>query len=511
MDIIELNGSHLSFEQFEQIVKQNAFVKLEQEALVRVRSARALIYELDKRGEKVYGLNTGVGWNKDRKVEAEYFDTYNKSLLRSHCIGIAPECCEAEIRGTLLIRLNGILSGHTGVSEKIVLYLAEFLNRGIHPVIRKRGSVGAGDIGTLSDIGMVMIGEGEAYFQGERLSGAIALKKAELSPIVLGPKDGLGIVSSNAGSASQAGVFILEAAHFLKVSHLVFCLSLEALNGITAPYNETVNKLRGYNGQIISARLCREFLDGSYLYEPDLDRALQDPLSFRDYCAVTGGVLDAFHYVKGQLLTEMNTTCDNPCLIPEEDRISCSANFEPLAWVLGIEMFTLGLGHVSKMTASRLIKLANPQFTGLSRFLAPNEEQVIAFSTIQKAIGALDAENRMYVNPSSMDYLELAGGIEDHATNASLAVEKARKLLDNLYYMAGIELMHGAQAMDLRNREKASGIKLGSGTSKLYTDFRKKITFLEEDRNLSIDIGKSYEFLKSYDLSVIESKTLGEI
>lgn len=511
MDIIELNGSHLTFEQFELVVKQKATVKLEEEALVRVRSARALIYELDKRGEKVYGLNTGVGWNKDRKVEAEYFDAYNKSLLRSHCIGIAPECCEAEIRGTLLIRLNGFLSGHTGVSEKIVLYLAEFLNRGIHPVIRKRGSVGAGDIGTLSDIGMVMIGEGEAYFKGERLSGAIALKKAVLSPIILGPKDGLGIVSSNAGSASQAGVFMLEAAHFLKVSHLVFCLSLEALNGITAPFNETVNKLRGYKGQIISARLCREFLDGSYLFEPYPGRALQDPLSYRDYCAVTGGVLDAFHYVKGQLLTEMNTTCDNPCLIPEEDRISCSANFEPLAWVLGIEMFTLGLGHVSKMTAGRLIKLANPQFTGLSRFLAPNEEQVIAFSTIQKAIGALDAENRMYVNPSSMDYLELAGGIEDHATNASLAVEKARKLLDNLYYMAGIELMHGAQAMDLRNREKASGIKLGSGTSKLYTDFRKKITFLEEDRNLSIDIRKSYEFLKAYDLSVIKNKTLGEI
>lgn len=511
MDIIELNGSNLNFEQFELVVKKKATVKLEEEALVRVRSARALIYELDKRGEKVYGLNTGVGWNKDRKVEAEYFDAYNKSLLRSHCIGIAPECCEAEIRGTLLIRLNGFLSGHTGVSEKIVLYLAEFLNRGIHPVIRKRGSVGAGDIGTLSDIGMVMIGEGEAYFKGKRLPGAIALKKAVLSPIVLGPKDGLGIVSSNAGSASQAGVFMLEAAHFLKVSHLVFCLSLEALNGITAPFNETVNKLRGYQGQIISARLCREFLDGSYLFEPYPGRVLQDPLSYRDYCAVTGGVLDAFHYVKGQLLTEMNTTCDNPCLIPEEDRISCSANFEPLAWVLGIEMFTLGLGHVSKMTASRLIKLANPQFTGLSRFLAPNEEQVIAFSTIQKAIGALDAENRMYVNPSSMDYLELAGGIEDHATNASLAVEKARKLLDNLYYMAGIELMHGAQAMDLRNREKASGIKLGSGTSKLYTDFRKKITFLDEDRNLSIDIRKSYEFLKTYDLTAIESKTLGEI
>lgn len=511
MDIVELNGSKLNFEEFEQIIKQKAQVKLEDEALVRVRSARALIYELDKRGEKVYGLNTGVGWNKDRKVEAEYFNVYNKSLLRSHCIGIAPECSEAEIRGTLLIRLNGILSGHTGVSEKIVQYLAEFLNKGIHPVIRKRGSVGAGDIGTLSDIGMVMIGEGEAFLKGERLSGDAALKKAGLSPLVLGPKDGLGIVSSNAGSASLAGVFMLEAAHFLKVSHLVFCLSLEALNGITAPYDEMVNQLRGYSGQIISARLCREFLDGSYLYEPDPDRALQDPLSFRDYCAVTGAVLDAFHYVKGQLLTEMNTTCDNPCLIPEEYRISCSANFEPLAWVLGIEMFTLGLGHVSKMTAGRLIKLANPQFTGLPRFLSPSEDQVIAFSTIQKSIGALDAENRMYVNPSSMDYLELAGGIEDHAANASLAVEKAGKLLDNLYYMAAIELMHGAQAMDLRNREKTSKINLGSGTSKLYKAFRKEITFLDEDRNLSIDIRKSYEFLKTYDLSGIESKTLGEI
>lgn len=403
--------------------------------------------------------------------------------------------------------------------------MAEFLNKGIHPVVCKRGSIGEADIGTLSAMGLVMIGEGEAYYEGKRLTGAKALVKAGLTPLT--PKDGLGIISSNAQSAAFAANFLLEAGHFLKVSQLVYCLSLEALNGVTAPLDKTVNELRGYSGQISSAKLCRSFLTGSYLFENNSERALQDPLSFRDHCAVTGAVLDAYQYVNQQLVTELNTTDDNPCLIPEEGRMSGSANFEPLAWVLGIEMFTIGLSHISKMIAKRLIKLVNPQFTKLPRFLSPREEAVIAFSTVQKTIVSLDAENRMYAASSSMDFMELAGGIEDHATNAPMTVEKGRKLLDNLYYMIGIELMHSVQAIDLRNQKALKEckdakeqsdvtkdkmktrlntdeeknihkIKLGLETTKLYESFRQQVSYLGEDRNLSIDIQKSYEFIKEY-------------
>lgn len=494
MSFVRLNGEELTVEQIGDIAVRGCGVEVDEQAMERVKAARALIFSLDERGVAVYGLNRGVGWNKDRKVYAEYYDKYNKNLLRSHMIGVDPECSEEEVRAMMAIRLNGFLSGHTGVSTDIVNCYVEFLNRGIHPVVKKRGSVGEADIGTLSAIGLTAIGEGEAYYKGERMSGAEALKKAGLEPLMMGPKDGLGIVSSNAQGAAFAALGVLEAEQFIKRYHLVFCLALEGLNGVLDPMDESVNRERGYAGQMESARLCREALKGSYLFAPDSGRALQDPLSFRDQSAVTGAVMDALSYARHQISIELNATDDNPCLLPVEDRMCGSSNFEPLAWVLPIQMLSTGLAHMSKMIGQQLLRLGDPGFTKLNRFLTPDEGGVIAYGTIQKTFSYLDAENRMYANPCSLDFLSMAGHIEDLATNSTMAATNMRKIIDNLYYMAAIELMHAAQAVNLRKPGS-----LGERTGKLYEDFREVVPFLLEDRNLAVDIEAAYEFLKGYE------------
>lgn len=490
---IRLTGETLTLLELERIAVYGDPVEIGAEARERVKKARELIFELDKRGEAVYGLNRGVGWNKDKKVFAQFYDRYNRNLLRSHMIGVDPECGEEEVRAMLAIRLNGFLCGHTGVSVEIVEYYLEFLNRGIHPVVKKRGSVGEADIGTLSGIGLVIIGEGEAWYRNERMAGAAALEKAGLKPLLLGPKDGLGVVSSNAQGAAFASLGLIEAEQFIRRYRRVFCLALEGLNGVMDPMDESVNRERKFKGQNDSARSCRAILKGSYLLQPSEGRALQDPLSFRGQSAVTGAVADALGYAKNQLEIELNSTDDNPCLLPEEDRICGSSNFEPLSWVLAVQMVSTGLAHMSKMICQQLLRIGDPGFTGLNRFLSPEEGAVIAYSTIQKAFSCLDAENRMYAGPCSLDFLSMAGHIEDLATNATMAAGNMRKIIDNLYYLAAIELMHAAQAVDLRKPPS-----LGEETEKLFEAYRKVVPFLKEDRNLSCDIERTYEFLKEY-------------
>lgn len=491
--IIILTGHDLSFDDIDKIARYGFPVCIAEDARERVVKARELLKTLSEQGKSIYGLSTGVGWNKDKKVFKEYYRQFNENLLRSHMVGIDPICTETECRAILAIRLNGFLSGHTGVDLDIADYYLEFLNRNLLPVIYKRGSVGEADIGILSAIGLAMLGEGEMFYKGSILSAKDALIKAGLKPISLGPKDGLSIVSSNAQSAALTALAVLEAEHFLEIYNRVYCLALEGLNGVTAPLVEGVNAARGYKGQQWIAGICRNYLEGSYLYKPDSMRALQDPLSFRCHCAVTGAVQDALEYLKKQLLTEINSTDDNPCLLTEEDTCYGSANFEPLSWVLPLEMTSIAFSHLSKMIAGQTLHLGNPTFTRLPRFLSPDEEQTIAYGTIQKTIGALDGENRLYANPSSMDYINLAGDIEDRGTNASLGADKLHKIIDNLYYMASIELMHAAQAVDYR-----MPINLGRETKKFYEAHRKIVPSLLKDRNLSLDIKTTVDFLKSY-------------
>lgn len=494
-EIIEINGSNLTYEKIEKISLHEVKVKISECSLKRLEDAWKLVKKLENGDKSIYGLNTGVGWNKDIEVDKDFCEKYNRNLIKSHMIGINPECCVAEIRTILLLRLNGFLCGHTGISPEAAKYYELFLNRGIHPVIKKRASVSMGDIGTLSAIGLVLIGEGEVFYKNKRLMANEVFEIEGIEPFKLGAKEGLSIVSSNAQSSAFAAIALINLEHFLDIYHTVFCLSLEGVNGVVDPLDETVNNVRKHKGQIEVSKICRENLEGSYLFDSCKYRALQDPLSFRSNCAITGAVVDAVNYLKEQLYLEINTPDDNPCILPEENRCVGSSNFVPLSWVLGMEMVAIALNHLSKMMCNRMLCFSDPSFTNLSRFLSPDENKTIGFGTIQKTFASLDSENRLHANPTSLDFMSLAGQIENHSTNATIGADKITKIVDNLYYMLGMELMHAAQAVDLREN-----YKLGKKTSTLYKDYREVVDFLHKDRNLSIDIENSYEFLKNYEM-----------
>lgn len=491
MDTLVLDGRSLTLDDLYRVAYERQQVALDPEAVERAAKARQVLFDMAAEGKPVYGLNRGVGWNKDKEFDPDFFETYNRNLINSHSLGVAPYCSVEEVRAMLCIRLNCALCGRTGISTEILEMYRDFLNRGIHPRIPRRGSIGEGDITTLSMIGLTMIGSGQVEYKGKIVSATEAMSAEGIPPAALGPKDGLSIVSSNAHGEAVTANLVYEVRQLVREANAIFCLSLEGLNGGLAPLAEAPNAARKLNGQLQCARQCREFLSGSYLEQPDPQRALQDPLSFRCASAVHGSVLDALAFVEEYLKIEINATDDNPCILYETGTTSVSQNFETTTLALGVEMLASALNHMSKCICYRLIHLADPAFTGLSRFLTPAEVKTIAYGTIQKVYTMLDAENRMLANPSSMDFIAVAGSIEDHASNLPLAADKALKIVDNLRYMLGIEAMHAAQAIDLRQRPQ-----LGKVTGPVFAALRREVPFLSHDRNLSIDIEKAYRFIR---------------
>lgn len=490
--MVILDGLNLTIEDVDSVARRGTKIEISQEAMAKVETARQFVFEMSNSDTPVYGFTRGVGLNKDRQVVDRYYEEYNRNLILSHCVAVDPEASEEDVRAILLARLNTLLLGYTGIQPAIVTMYKDFLNHRIHPIIPERGSIGEGDITCLSHIGLAMIGEGEVYYQGIRMAAAEALEKAGLKSIQLGPKDGLAIVSSNALAAGPGAIVLKDVEDLIDIADIIYSLTLEGFKGNVTPLDPSTYKVRPFPGQAISAERVRGYLEGSYLWLPGVTESLQDPLSLRGSCHVHGSIRDALEYVKRYLDIQLNSSDDNPCVLVDERRMLACSNYEVTTWVLGFEMLGIALSHLSKNACHRTIKLATPRFTGLSRFLTPADGRVIAFGTIQKTFTSLDTEIRHLSNPATADYYSLAGDIEDHANNSPFVVKKTAKMVDNLYYILGIEAMHAAQAIDLR---KAT--RLGKGTRVAYDLIRSEIPFLDKDRNLSIDIKKAYNIIKS--------------
>lgn len=492
---ILLTGNDLTLDKLWSIAVDNAEVEIAAEADARLEASRKLVYELVDDDVPVYGFNTGVGWNKDHKIAKEFFEDFNRKLIYSHTLGIAPEASEREVRAMMAIRLNCLLQGYTGIQPAVARRYADFLNLKIHPVVPERGSIGEGEITELSHIGLAMVGEGEVICNGTRMTSAQAHEKTGITPVVLGPKDGLAIVSSSAFSAGQGALVLKELKDLADMGDVIYGLSLEGLNGNTSPLDPSGLAPRKLEGQQISAANTRRQIDGSFIYQPDEDKPVQDPLCYRSGAYVNGSLREAIEYAEKYLLIQMNSTDDNPCVLVDERRMISVSNFETTSLATAFELLSIVLCHVSKMSCYRMIKLANPVLTKLPRFLSHDGGESHCFGAFQKTFTLMDTEIRLLANPCSPDFMAVAGAIEDHANNTPLAVQKLRKAVDNMKYIYGMEMIHSCQAVRLRKR--ACDVRLGKGTSKAFEEFCKVVPLYENDRPISPDIQKAYEFIKS--------------
>ncbi len=521
-----LDGSSLTIPEIMSVARDNTKVVLDQAAMARVQQSFDLLLAAAEQDIPIYGLNRGVGENKDKTIFTgaltpevrQLSEEFNANNLRATSAGVGPEASEDLVRAAMLIRLNTILAGHSGARPEAAERYRDFLNLRIHPVMPTRASVGEADLTLMAHIGLAMIGEGDVIYAGRRIPASEALRDAGLAPLVPFGKDALVIMSSNAFAAALAALAVHDAEHLLGASRKVWALSLEGLNGNIAPYLPVVNALRPYAAQARAAASILAELEGSYLWQPSTKRALQDPLSFRTASHVLGAADEELGRLKEMLEIQINSSDDNPASIPSlapspdvsdqvrtyyvtsgpvQGAVIPTANFEPLPWVVPLESLGTALGRISAAVAARTARLVTPEFTHLSRFLAP-DDTTLAYSAVQKVYGALDVENQELSQPVARNPLPIAGDIEDMGTNSAFTAQRVLRLIDNLYYLLGLELMHAAQAVDLRRRANPE-LALGGGTGALLQDFRQVVPFLDRDRPLTPDIQASYQFLRQHD------------
>lgn len=410
-DEIVLNGNDLTIDQIVAMSKDRPKVRIDPVAMERVIQSHQLLLDAAKEDKPVYGLNRGVGLNKDKTLfegallneDAKQASiAFNKRNLRATSAAVGPELPAKIVFPILMVKLNSILHGTTGAQPEVASMLLEMINQGIQPVIPGTGSMGEADITILSHIGLAMIGEGEVYYQGKKMAASQALELAHLKPLLPLAKDSLSIMSSNAYSSALAALLINDIEQLVDKADAVFSLSLEGLNGNVAPYLEEVQNARPFEGQRISAKNIRYLLDGSYLFSPSEERELQDPLSFRSVSQTHGAVRDQLKRAKTDLMLHFKSSDDNPIVqlypevIPNGDQerayylknqngaVIPTANFETINLAVDIEALAISLSHLSHASVQRMLRLSSEKFTHLTRFLTP-DPQAIVFGAAQKS------------------------------------------------------------------------------------------------------------------------------
>lgn len=525
---IELGGGKLTIEQVVEVARQQTPVSVSSSTMERVDLGYNVVLEAALANVPVYGLTVGVGLNKDRPIfkevngqrvlSEEVLDVsrqFNLNSLRSHA-GASGEPMSAEVvRAAMLIRLNTMLSGACGAQRDVAQRYVDFLNKGIVPVVPSMGTVGEADITLASHIGLVMVGEWEAFYQGRRVSGAEALQAAGLPRLRPVGKDFLCIISNNALVVGSAVLGVHDAGQYLQRAATVFALSLEGLNGNVAPFLDATTRVRPFPGLVEAAGVIRESLAGSSLWTASKERKLQDPLSYRDMAYTLGNALDSVQQARRMVTIGINHTEDNPMVALDAAATESSgssqvdsyqvrgkhngaiyptANFEPLPMVAAVEHVSLALGVLSDSFTMNILRLVEEEHSHLPRFLAgPNNQEGHAFGAIQKSFVALNTVNRTLAMPVSLDSVAIAGNVEDRATHSHLAVSHMRQMVGNLYELSSFQLLHAAQAIDLRK-----GFTMGERTAKMHAAYRNVVPFVEKDRIFTPDIQRGVELLHNW-------------
>ena len=501
-----LDGHSLTLETFKAIVEGREKVSLCPKAKEIMLKARAIVDKAANQDDKVYSINTGFGVLSKIKIEKHQLDQLQVNLIRSHCAGVGEVHSEVESRAILLLRTQCLAKGFSGVRPQLVELLIELLNREIHPVIPSKGSVGAsGDLAPLAHLASVLIGEGEAFFQGKRMTGDVALKLAGLKPIKLAPKEGLSLINGTQQMTALGALTLLRAEETVDLADLICSASLDGVLGTAKAFTDWVQQTRPFPGQIKTAKLLRSFMEGSEISQShvDCDR-VQDPYSFRCVPQVHGGVRELLVFVRHMLSIELNAATDNPLVNAETGELISNGNFhgQPIAFALDI--LGMAVSELASISERRMAKLIDPTFSGLPTFLVKNEGLNSGFMMAQVTAASLVSENKLLSHPASTDSIPTNNEKEDHVSMGPLCARKAKTILENTQTCLAIEALAAAQALEFRKP-----LKPGVGPQFLYRFVRERVSALEEDRNLHHDIETILSTMRTGEMYSAMEKELG--
>lgn len=504
-----MDGENLTFEQVIRVAygKPNApRVSLAESAIVKVRQAADAVQKLLRRGEVAYGITTGFGALKDKIIPLEEVETLQKNIVISHAVGVGNPFDTPTVRAIMLIRANTLARGFSGIRPETLQLLIEFLNRGIHPIVPEKGSLGAsGDLAPLAHIACVLIGEGKAEFRGEIFSAREALEKAGLSPVVLQAKEGLALTN---GTTIMTAVGIIQthrAQKLADIAELAGCLSLEALNGTDAAFDARIHELRPHPRQIRCAGNLRRILAGSEFVRTKDPKNIQDAYTLRCMPQVYGAVRDAIDYVEWVMQNELNSVTDNPLIFFDEKgepEIISGGNFhgEPLA--LSMDYLALALTEIGNMSERRIMRLVDADSNGhvLPAFLTENGGLNSGFMIVQYTAAALASENKVLAHPASADTIPSSANVEDHVSMGVTSALKLRDVAENLEQILALELLCAAQGIDFRKKVIGEDKKLGQETQPIYEKIRERVPFIEKDEYLKVHIDAVREVVRQMHL-----------
>ncbi|HSD62151.1 MAG TPA: aromatic amino acid ammonia-lyase [Ignavibacteriaceae bacterium] len=504
---VVLNGSGLTIEKLVRIARLNEKVELDPDSLEKIKVCRKMLEDKLQAKEIMYGTNTGIGEFSEIVLNDEQVKEFQKYLIYNHSAGIGDPAPIEYVRGAIAGRINVHAHGNSACRPEITLTLIEMLNKGVTPVVCQKGSVGAcGDLAPMSQVALLMMGEGEAYYKGERLPGKEAFKKAGIKIPGLQARDGLATINGSNLLTSMGAIHLYDINRWLKQAEIAASMSLEALLANLKPYDERLHKLRGFSGAVRSARAIMKCIKGGDLQTGKLKSKVQDAYSMRSTPQVIGAAHDAVAYARSQVEIELNGVGDNPIFIPEDRLTLTGANFQGTPVSLPMDMVGAAVTMISVLSERRLNRLLNPALSvGLPSFLTKGAGMYSGMMLSQYTADSLIVEQRILSTPASIQSIPAAADQEDFVSMGMNTSIKNAQILDNANGVLGIEFMAAAQALDFREH------KPGWGVAKAKEIVRKYVNHLDIDRPLYPDHTKMKEVVKSCEILEEVEKEVGSL
>ncbi len=509
---IIITGNKLTIEDVVKVARHNEKVELHPGALERIKRCRAMLEEKIVAKEIMYGVNTGIGEFSEIVLNDDQVKDFQKYLIYNHAAGIGKALEEEYVRGAMLSRINVHAHGKSGCRPEITLTLVEMLNKGVTPYVCDKGSVGAcGDLSPMSQIALLLMGEGHAFYKGEFLEGKEALEKAGIPIPGLQARDGLAAINGSNVLTAMSAIVLYDMNNFLKQAEIACAMTLEALKANLGPYNSKIHEVRGFSGAVRSARAIRTVAAGGDLSEKRLKVKVQDAYSMRSTPQVIGAAHDALKYARSQVEIELNGVGDNPIFFPEENLQLSGANFQGSPVSLPMDMMSAAITMVCVLSERRMNRLNNPALSvGLPPFLTKGAGMFSGLMLSQYTADMQIVEQRILSMPASIQSIPAAADQEDFVSMGMNTAIKNNQIMDNAYGILGIEFMAAAQALDLREKLETPYV-YGKGTQKAKDIIRKYVEYLDIDRPLYPDHNTMKELVKSCEILHEVEKTVGSL
>ena len=488
-----LDGNSLTVDEVVEVCRNGAKVALTKDAKKAIQISRSIVDKHIENHDAIYGLSTGFGKFVSVAIPEEDLDKLQYNLIVSDACGVGRPFPEDVTRAIMLLRVNALAKGFSGIRLSTVETLMEMLNKGVHPVIPEKGSVGSsGDLCPLAHMVMPMIGEGEAVYQGKVYAGAEAMKAAGIPIVTLKAKEGLALINGTCAMMGVASLAIHDAEVLVKTADIAAMLTVDSLEGIVDPYDPRIQQIRPHSGQIDAASNLRQILAGSKLAVHQSKDRIQDAYTLRCLPQIHGASRMAYDYVRKVIETEINSVTDNPLIFPDNGDIFSGGNFH--GQPVSVAMSTLGLAmaEYADVSERRIERLVNPQLSGMKGFLTPVEGINDGYMVAQYAAAALVSENKILSHPACVDSIPTCANQEDHVSFGTIASRNAAQIINHVQHVLAIELMCGAQAADFKDPEK-----LAPGTKAAYDLVRSEVSFMDTDRTIYLDTNKVVALIQS--------------